>query len=656
MHNRENWQVKNELYLTAAIRWLRLLLSAKAQLEEVTTTDVAQAEKEMVAAAAFEPPPAFITLGRQLGLSRLEGELLLLCMAMELHQEMSDLCAKIQGKQRNYPTFAIAFSLFDRPTWDLVTPEGSLRYWRLIEITRSGKDPLTTSPLQADESIVNYCHGLYNVDDRLRGIISPLKLENPLTADGQLYLAPSQQEAADAIVRKLARHLQQSQVVQLLGPDPASKKQVCWQVCVSIGLQLYRLPVTRLSADGQELETLARLWERESKLKPVALYLEVQSLEEDLTKEQKQAMSRLLDRSNGIFFLEVREPTLALAGESFAFEIAKPKIGEQIAAWEAVLGGDRETAVQIAGQFNLSLGQIGKIVKEVGESVEEESSIGEKLWQGCREVTRPQFHNLARAIDVKASWDNLVLPPAETQLLQQIANQVRQRGKVYEEWGFEQRLNRGLGISALFAGESGTGKTMAAEVIAKDLGLSLYRIDLATVVSKYIGETEKNLRSLFDAAEDGGAILFFDEADALFGKRSEVQDSHDRYANIEINYLLQRLEAYRGLAILATNMKTALDKAFLRRLRFVVNFPYPGIRERKAMWEKAFPKETPTENLDSDRLARLYLTGGNIHNIALNAAFIAAQGGTAVTMASVLAAARMEYRKLERPINEADFR
>jgi SpoVK/Ycf46/Vps4 family AAA+-type ATPase len=208
----------------------------------------------------------------------------------------------------------------------------------------------------------------------------------------------------------------------------------------------------------------------------------------------------------------------------------------------------------------------------------------------------------------------------------------------------------------LFSGDSGTGKTMAAEVIANDLRLNLYRIDLSAVISKYIGETEKNLRHLFDAAENGGAILFFDEADALFGKRSEVKDSHDRYANIEINYLLQRMEAYRGLAILATNMKSALDTAFLRRLRFIVRFPFPGPAERKAIWQKVFPPDMPKKAIDYDRLARLNVTGGHIHNIAIGAAFLAARAGSPVTMALVLDAARAEFRKLERPINEADFR
>jgi SpoVK/Ycf46/Vps4 family AAA+-type ATPase len=227
---------------------------------------------------------------------------------------------------------------------------------------------------------------------------------------------------------------------------------------------------------------------------------------------------------------------------------------------------------------------------------------------------------------------------------------------VYDDWGFRRKLGRGLGLSVLFVGESGTGKTMAAEVLASELRLDLYRIDLSAVVSKYIGETEKNLRRLFDAADDGGAILFFDEADALFGKRGEVKDSHDRYANIEVNYLLQRIESYKGLAVLATNMKAALDPAFLRRMRSVVQFPFPGPHERRAIWSRAFPSEVPRCELNWDRLARFDLTGGSIQNIALDAAFLAAEAGVPVGMPQVFEAARAEFRKLERPIDEADFR
>jgi SpoVK/Ycf46/Vps4 family AAA+-type ATPase len=279
----------------------------------------------------------------------------------------------------------------------------------------------------------------------------------------------------------------------------------------------------------------------------------------------------------------------------------------------------------------------------------------ERLWDACVWRTRPRLDALAQRLRPTAGFDDLVLPSPEMDLVRQLAAHVRQRDRVYEEWGFRRRMNRGLGVSALFAGESGTGKTMAAEVVAGALHLDLYRIDLSAVVSKYIGETEKNLRKLFDAAEAGGAVLLFDEADALFGKRSEVKDSHDRYANIEVNYLLQRMEAFEGLAILATNMKDALDQAFLRRLRFVVDFPFPGAAQRRAIWGRAWPPDTPTDGLDVDRLARLNLTGGSIHNIALQAAFLAAEAGTPVTMPLVLKAARVEFRKLDRPVNEADL-
>jgi SpoVK/Ycf46/Vps4 family AAA+-type ATPase len=313
----------------------------------------------------------------------------------------------------------------------------------------------------------------------------------------------------------------------------------------------------------------------------------------------------------------------------------------------------------LSAQFNLNTAAIRQIAAQTaGEKLPKETSLHERLWQACLVNTRPHLDLLAQRLDPKAAWTDIVLPKETEESLRQIASQVRQRSRVYDQWGFRDKMNRGLGISALFAGESGTGKTMAAEVIANDLALNLYRIDLSQVVSKYIGETEKNLGRLFDAAEDGGAILFFDEADALFGKRSEVKDSHDRYANIEINYLLQRLETYRGLAVLATNMKSALDQAFLRRLRFIVNFSFPEAPQREAIWAKAFPPRAEIDPLVKQNwgfLARLNITGGSIHNIALSAAFMAARAGSAVTMPLILNAARQEFRKMERPVREMDF-
>jgi SpoVK/Ycf46/Vps4 family AAA+-type ATPase len=268
--------------------------------------------------------------------------------------------------------------------------------------------------------------------------------------------------------------------------------------------------------------------------------------------------------------------------------------------------------------------------------------------------SRPRLEGLAQRIEPSATWDDLVLPEKQKQLLAQIAIHVRQRTKVYRKWGFASKGQRGLGISALFAGPSGTGKTMAGEVLANHLRLDIYRIDLSQVISKYIGETEKNLRRVFDAADEGAAILLFDEADALFGKRSEVKDSHDRYANVEVSYLLQRMEAYRGLAILTTNRRDALDTAFLRRIRFVVEFPFPEAAQRAEIWHRVFPRQTPTEDLRIDRLARLSAAGGNIQNIAMGAAFLAADAGEPVRMSHLLSAARVEFTKIERPLTDSE--
>jgi SpoVK/Ycf46/Vps4 family AAA+-type ATPase len=255
-----------------------------------------------------------------------------------------------------------------------------------------------------------------------------------------------------------------------------------------------------------------------------------------------------------------------------------------------------------------------------------------------------------------ATWDDLVLAETQKQILRQLAAQARYRMTVYESWGFAEKGRRGLGISALFAGASGTGKTLAAEVLARELGLDLYRIDLSGVVSKYIGETEKNLKQVFDAAEEGGVLLLFDEADALFGKRSEVKDSHDRYANIEVGYLLQRMENFQGLAILTTNLKASLDKSFQRRLRFTVDFPFPDAAQREAIWRRVFPARTPLKDVDSRLLAQLNMTGGNIRNIALNSAFLAAEAHSAVAMEHLLQAARLEAVKIERPLSDAETR
>jgi hypothetical protein len=604
-----------------------------------------------------EPPSAFQSLSTRLNLSPFEENVLLLCVAMELDTRTASLCARAHADtNRPYPTFALALALFDEPNWDALSPAHPLRYYQLIEISQSGGQPLTTSPLRADERIVNYIKGLNYLDDRLSPLLSPVDFPS-----GGRDLPQSQQKLVETIVSRLKQVPagQQLPVIQLLGIDAPSKQLLAAHAAGAVGLQVQRLPAALLPVQALELENLRRLWERESLLLPLALYVDALGSEIDASQaSQASPISRLLARVAGVAFLDTRDTWPGMAARNLAVDVAKPTPAEQEAAWAAALGeAAAESPAQLAGQFNLGLSAIEQIAhQQLYAPAASEGSLHDRLWDACLEGARPGLDMLAERLEPKATWDDLVLPAAESNLLRQIAAQVGGRSQVYRAWGFGDKMSRGFGISALFAGDSGTGKTMAAEVIANQLRLNLYRIDLSAVVSKYIGETEKNLRRVFDKAEDGGAILFFDEADALFGKRSEVKDSHDRYANIEINYLLQRMEAYGGLAILATNMKSALDQGFMRRLRFVVTFPFPGVAQRKVMWQKAFPPKAPATGLDFDALARLNLTGGNIQSIALNAAFLAAQTGGAVTQPLLVDAARTELRKLGRIVNELEFR
>ena len=265
------------------------------------------------------------------------------------------------------------------------------------------------------------------------------------------------------------------------------------------------------------------------------------------------------------------------------------------------------------------------------------------------------LEDLMQRIEPASTWKEVALPATELEALRNLAAQARRLPQGPADRPTDDIRSPGRGIVALFSGPSGTGKTMAVEALAGDLRLGLYRVNMTQVVSKYIGETEKNLSRVFLEAADGSAILFFDEADALFGKRSEIKDSHDRYANIEVSYLLQRMEAYRGLAILTTNLRSALDSAFLRRIRYVVHFPYPDVGLRRQIWERMFPVGTPIENLQFDKLARLNLPGGNIRNIAVNAAYIAAEKSEPVRMHHLLMAARQECNKLERPLSESEI-
>ena len=654
-------------YLGNALNWLNLRLNQVINPENVTNAQVNQAQLEMREGICTHPTPAFITLCQKLQLTEFEQNILLLCVAIEINPSWADLYAQAQKNERtNYPTFALALSLFDNPNWEAITPKRPLRYWKLISIVDLKGESLINCPLKVNERILHYLQGYNSLDDYLLSFFFPLTTPDSSTEEN--LLAPSQTQLRDIILYRLQSEAKTQQIppILLLGANTTIKQIIAHQVCQTLGFSLYRFLIEQLPTNSQELQTFIRFWQRESQFLNLALYIDIQSLEGEATDSAKlSALRRFVLSCQGVFFLDSIERFKEIEGNKITLDVYKPTHLEQYQVWSQYLSKKNEIiAKQLTSQFNLHKADIDQIwqqnqqyipVSPKTNHINANESLLNRLWQVCLAHTRPQLDNLAQRIELKASWDDIVLPEDVLAQLQQIVAQIRYRHQVYDEWGYRKRLNRGLGVSAVFAGESGTGKTMAAEVIANELQLNLYRIDLSAVVSKYIGETEKNLRRLFDAAEDGGAILFFDEADALFGKRSEVKDSHDRYANIEINYLLQRLESYSGLAILATNKKGSMDEAFLRRLRFIIDFAFPSPDLREKLWQKVFPPQSPLDDLDYAYLKQLNLTGGSIQNIALNASFLAAQNSSQIGMEHVKSALRSEFLKLGRSLNELNF-
>ena len=620
------------------------------------------------AAEQPEPSSALSRLRETFHLSPFERDVLVLCAGVDLDASFGSLCASAQGDPaRRYPTFSLALAALEGAHWSALTPAAPLRRWRLIQV--AGDQPLTQIPLRIDERILHYLAGVQHLDERLSGLVEPM-----LAPEGELV--PSHQTIAEEIAAAWSYPAPGTArpIVQLHGQDSVGKRTIAAHACSALGWNLNSLQAAAVPLAHAELDALVRLLVREAALTGGALLLDCDGADgSDATRAA--SLSWLVERLGVPLVITTRHPMRSLHRTTISLEVRKPAASEQRHLWRQLLeqaqphpGADLDA---LGSQFNLSMPAIRAAYAEAisrHQALQHRSSSTDPqkpqpsrgpglealLWDACRKQARPRLDDLAQRIDSVVGWSDLILPDAQLAILHEIATHVRSRAKVYESWGFSSRGARGLGISALFGGPSGTGKTMAAEVLARELQLDLYRIDLSQVVSKYIGETEKNLSRVFDAAEEGGAVLLFDEADALFGKRTEVKDSHDRYANIEVSYLLQRMEAYRGLAILTTNMKSALDAAFMRRIRFMVQFPFPDAAHRARIWGGAFPAQTPTEDLDPTRLARLAVAGGNIRNIALNAAFLAADAAEPVRMTHLLRAARSEYAKLEKPLNDME--
>jgi hypothetical protein len=642
------WLEANQQALDRALSRIRRALSIHAarrgQPPEISGT---------VSADERDPEPeALVALARTFQLSPFERDLLLFVAGPELDGSMAELYAAAHGDPRAaYPTLGLALAALPNAHWSATASTAPLRRWRMIDVASA--HTMLAAPLRIDERILQYLTGTPHTDERLASYV--------LNVTPSGTLAPSHEELVDRVVAAWTGHLAHTSrpVIQLTGDDDDAKLEIVWRAAAAAGLRVNALDGALLPTSVTELNTIERLWTREGALTGSVLLLDCEELD---TVEGARATPaiRLAERCSGLLVITSPESRRLARRASVGIDVLRPPPSEQRAMWTQALGplahrlGDRVDA--LISQFNLGAYQIVRAVDQaLSTNPETPEALRGAIWNTVRTQSRRGLDELAQRIETKARFDDLVLPPGARAILGDVVSHVRQRAKVYEQWGFGDVGERGLGVSALFSGGSGTGKTLAAEVVANELSLDLYRIDLSAVVSKYIGETEKNLSRIFHAAESGGAILLFDEADALFGKRSEVKDAHDRHANIEVSYLLQRMESYRGLSILTTNFKSALDGAFMRRIRFVVHFPFPDHALREAIWRRVFPRRAPLGALDFRRLAQLNVTGGHIRSIALKAAFIAADGDTPVEMQHVLRAATSEYAKLERTLTESEL-
>lgn len=497
-------------------------------------------------------------------------------------------------------------------------PDGALRSAGVVV---SADRSLLHAPVGVDDRILLHLVGHDGPDIRLLPYVRPL---SPTSE----RLPATRRRAAAIIGRVLDTPLDATCRIEVRGPDADDRSDVIALAAAAstrVG-RAWLAAASELPRSPTERDAFARLWNREARLADAVLVIEADGVALD---------GELLARLDAPLILST--DTATSARSTMVVEVPRPSRAEQEQLWSASV--TPASASSLAGRFDVS----HTTIRETAGHPDAAEAVKTRL--------RHRLDHLAQRIDARAGWDDLVVSAAGRSLLQHLGRAAAGR-RALAEAGIGAATARGQGLTALFTGPSGTGKTLAAEVIATSLDLDLYRVDLAATVSKWIGETEKHLRDLFDAAEAGGAVLLFDEADALFGKRSEVRDSHDRYANLEVSYLLQRMEDFRGVALLTTNMRTALDPAFLRRLSVVVPFAHPGLSERLELWRRALPPTVQGRGIDIERLSSIDLTGGQITSIARHAVLAAASGGGPLTMAIMCEAAAAELSKADRPLSE----
>jgi hypothetical protein len=590
-------------------------------------------------------------------LSPFESDVLVFAACSELDLDVPGICAAAhRDPAQPWPTFGLAMAALPGAHWDALSPERPLRSAGLVE-TDERCPVLTAARLSVGERVLFALLGLDVLDPRLIENATPLVV-------GTITLPASHQ----ALVHDTCSWwLPEGQPpLAIRGECRAERNAVAMALTQRLGApRLWQVMVAPLVSSGGLTADLLRLLARESVLTCAPVEIELDDVDPHQLPSIRDWIRRLIG-SGAKVLVNSRSSVSGLPPTFVPIDLPKVNLAENVQLWRSALGplaADLNGQLdQIAGQFRFTATEVDSIAahalfEDAAKSAEnvEPVHLADRLWNICRERAQADLDGLAERIVPAAEWSDLVLPPNELASLTDLIRHARHRAKVYEDWCIAGPSQRGSGVTALLSGPSGTGKSLAAEVVAGRLGVDLYRIDLSSVVSKYIGETEKNLRRVFDTAERSGAVLLIDEADALFGKRSEVRDSHDRYANIEVSYLLQLMESYRGLAILTSNLRANIDGAFVRRLDFIITFPFPDAQMRKELWCRVFTDRVPCGELDPSRLAQLQLSGGSIRNVAVHAAFVAADRGGRVTMSDVLQGARSEYAKLDRPLTQTEL-
>ena len=614
------------------------------------------------------------------GLGEIEGQILLICLAPELDLKYERLYAYLQDDvTKKRPTLDLVMRLLC-PTMEArltvrrtLEPGSALLDWELVTLhddPGARRPSLPARYLKIDDRIARYLLSSDQIDSRLLELIDP-QVGQPAAAlpediQQRLALWASGWEQA---------WKQFSPVILFHGRYGSGRHAAVLQLANAIGKPYLMLSMAGLPYSGLRPDQAVHLAEREALLSGgLVSWDQVDDLlqadrESELSRDRDAFIRSLAESHTPTVLLANKawEPSRDLRGRPFLrLEFPAASYAARKAAWSAELNGSNsfsdEELNALAGRFQLTPGQIRDAVGRATTLMwSRDPSLSSLQASDIDAASRVQSQHrlglMARKLDPIYTWEDIVLPRQQLATLHLICTTIRQRPTVYGEWGFDRKLSSGKGMIALFSGPSGTGKTMSAEIIANELRLDIYKINLSAVVSKYIGETEKNLEHIFSEAQYTDAILFFDEADALFGKRSEVKDAHDRYANIETAYLLQRTEEYNGLVILASNIKKNMDEAFVRRIHFMVDFPFPEEPERLEIWRRTFPSLAPrSEDIDLPFLARkLKITGGNIRNIILISAFLAAEEHAPISMRHLVRGASYEFQKIGKMVVEGDF-